>query len=456
MKCPSCEKTTKNRARCDHCKADLLLYKKVHMMAASLYNKGLEQAQGRCLSGAISTLTMCLGLQKDHLEARNLLGLIYWEVGEVTQALKHWQISAQAQKEDNLATSYLARVQEDPLELATYTDTMGLFNKSLQHMAQGSEDMAIISLRKAMAQNPNYIKAKALLSLYYITQKQEDKGAQLLKEILEISKDDPKANHYWNELDPTTVVKAQEVVEEVPVPKPPRVKPARVKAADTMIQPKSLKGTIMAFALGAVCMLGVYMILITPSKTGDLKNQIKIAQAKEVELANELEAFKNKQAQTIKALEEKQTDLLEENESLKSEQSAQQIALDLQAVAQLASDRQWPQAASKLGGIKQEFLTEETRTKYDELVLSVYPKAGEELYNQGYRQYQAKDYAQALELLEASYGYAKEEWFSSNALFITGRAYEDQGDIQKAKDYYQSVIDNYPGTKSATNAKRRL
>src|SRR5699024_5387114 len=130
MKCPSCEMNTDNTTYCHNCNTDLLLYHKVHMMAARLYNKGLEQVQGHCLSGATDTLLMCIRLQKDHINARNLLGLVYWEVGEVGEAIKQWVISVAYQKTENLASNYLNIIQDQPNQLAKYNDSILLFNKS--------------------------------------------------------------------------------------------------------------------------------------------------------------------------------------------------------------------------------------------------------------------------------------------------------------------------------------
>ena len=50
------------------------------------YNQGLEQAAARDLSGATTKLRQSLQLNKRNIQARNLLGLIYYETGEVIAA----------------------------------------------------------------------------------------------------------------------------------------------------------------------------------------------------------------------------------------------------------------------------------------------------------------------------------------------------------------------------------
>jgi Flp pilus assembly protein TadD len=57
------------------------------------YNDGLECARVRDLSGAVTSLRQCLKFNKNNIEARNLLGLVYFETGEVVAALSEWVIS---------------------------------------------------------------------------------------------------------------------------------------------------------------------------------------------------------------------------------------------------------------------------------------------------------------------------------------------------------------------------
>mgnify|MGYP000989620931 CR=1 FL=1 len=461
MKCPSCAKNTENTRKCDKCNIDIRAYKQVHMMAARLYNKGLEQAQGRSLSGAIESLTMCIRLQKNHIDANNLLGLVYFEVGEIGSAINYWLKSLSYKEENNIAKDYLEKVQSSPSQLTEYSNTMTLFNKSLEYMAQGSEDIAVISLRKAISQNPNYIKAKELLTLYYISNNQEAQAAQLLKEIFEISKDQAKANYYWDMIDPRFKTEEMEVAKVKPV-KINRPKPISAKEPTTtiepgkIIEPRPFKGNIIAFIIGAVCMLGVYAMLITPSKTSELKQEIKQAQDKNSELQNQLEELEIEQKEMIANLEAEKGELEKTNLSLKKDQEIQEAKINLQGAQDLFAKREWVEAADKLNNINKDFITDETREEYEELVGAVYPRAGEELYNQGYRKYQSKEYVEAIELFEKSYSYAKEERYTDNVLYMIGRSYEAQENMEQAKQYYNSVIENYPDTDGAYNAKRRL
>ena len=54
------------------------LYKKIMHVSNMYYNEGLERAGVRDLSGAINSLRQSLKFNKNNIEARNLLGLVYF------------------------------------------------------------------------------------------------------------------------------------------------------------------------------------------------------------------------------------------------------------------------------------------------------------------------------------------------------------------------------------------
>ena len=65
---------------------------KIQYAANSYYNRGLEMAKERNLSGAARFLKRALQFNKYHTDARNLLGLIFYEMGETSDALIQWVI----------------------------------------------------------------------------------------------------------------------------------------------------------------------------------------------------------------------------------------------------------------------------------------------------------------------------------------------------------------------------
>ena len=86
--------------------------RKTRVIANSYYNMGLERARLRDLSGAAECLKKSLHFNKYQTDARNLLGLIYYEVGEVGDALVQWVISMNLQPQENRVTTIWVRARE--------------------------------------------------------------------------------------------------------------------------------------------------------------------------------------------------------------------------------------------------------------------------------------------------------------------------------------------------------
>ena len=95
MNCVNCGTylTDPDLEYCPRCGCNVLIQKKVDYLSKYYYNQGLEKATIRDLSGAITCLKQSLTYNKANIDARNLLGLVYFETGEVVAALSEWVIS---------------------------------------------------------------------------------------------------------------------------------------------------------------------------------------------------------------------------------------------------------------------------------------------------------------------------------------------------------------------------
>ena len=89
MNCMNCGAflVDKDLDYCPKCGCNVLIQKKVDYLSRQYYNRGLEKASVRDLSGAIDCLKQSLIYNKHNIQARNLLGLVYFETGEVVAAL---------------------------------------------------------------------------------------------------------------------------------------------------------------------------------------------------------------------------------------------------------------------------------------------------------------------------------------------------------------------------------
>jgi tetratricopeptide (TPR) repeat protein len=175
-------------AYCPNCGCDVSVQKQAIVLSGLYYNQGLEKAEVRDLSGAIDMLRRSLKFNKLNISARNLLGLVYFEMGEVVAALSEWVISKNIQPDDNIAVEYIENLQKDANRLDVINQTIKKYNLALENCYNGNEDVAMIQLKKILAQNPKLIKGYHLLSLLYIKNGEYEKARKLLKKAVRIDK----------------------------------------------------------------------------------------------------------------------------------------------------------------------------------------------------------------------------------------------------------------------------
>ena len=191
---------------CPNCGYNVLIQKKVDYLSKIFYNQGLEKASIRDLSGAIACLKQSLMYDKRNIRARNLLGLVYFETGEVVSALSEWVISKNLQPTRNLASEYINKLQANSNKLAAINETIKKYNHALMLCREGHEDMAAIQLRKILTQNSKLIKGYHLLALIQMKNGEWNKARRILKKAARIDKTNTTTLRFLREVDEQTGV----------------------------------------------------------------------------------------------------------------------------------------------------------------------------------------------------------------------------------------------------------
>ena len=153
------------------------------------YNIALDKASSRDLFGATILLKKALTFNSKNINARNLLGLIFYEEGAITEAIVQWLISRDLFKNDiNPANEYLTRVQNDRdtekffKSVKIYNSAIDDINPKEKYLEIERSDNAMIKLYKAVEHNDHNVKAMMLLSVLLLKIGDHIKaGAYLLK-----------------------------------------------------------------------------------------------------------------------------------------------------------------------------------------------------------------------------------------------------------------------------------
>ena len=285
---------------------------KIQLAANSFYNRGLELAKERDLSGAAGYLKRALELNKYHTDARNLLGLIFYEMGETSDALVQWVISVNLQPEENRADHYLDEVQRKPGQLEIASQTIKKFNQALVYAQNGSDDLAVLQLKRVVEERPNYVKARLLLAVLYMQHEDFAKAGRSLYKVLQIDKNNKKASRYME------YVKSRTGKADVERRKMKNAFSHRQMQDDDVILPPTYKentGWQSIINIGIGLILGAVMIffLVIPARERSLNyehNQEMLSYTDRLNLANqELAELENELSQYRQQNEEAQAQI---------------------------------------------------------------------------------------------------------------------------------------------------
>ena len=448
MICYRCGQDVGDAKRCPNCGADLTVFWKVRRISNSYYNLGLQQAEVRNLSGAVESLKNSLKFNKYNIDARNLLGLVYHEMGETVDALSEWVISQSYQPKENLANRYLDEIQKNRGQLDTINQTIKKYNQALHYCQQDSRDLAIIQLKKVLSMNPKLITGHQLLALLYLQDGKLELAKKSLRNAGKIDANNTTTLRYLKEVN-------TQLKEKSPSKKPKDDDLISYQSGnETIIMPKRFKesslGSMLAYIVtGLIVGAAVTAFLIVPS----VKNQ-----AREDAKQQILEASDtiSSNGQTIKDLEQQVSDLQAQldEEANNNEKVADQIKTYerlLNAYVSYTADDVIA-AGQALDKVNTSYLSKKAKSIYKDLNDEVRSQYLDKLYQEGYGYYQRGKYEDAITDLQKIVD-EEEDFQDGSAAYYLAQSYRKNGDLDSAKPYYQYVIDKHPGTERARTSQ---
>ncbi len=463
MVCYNCGCNLSEHDFCTSCGADVSQYKKVMYISNRFYNDGLESAKVRDLSGAVTSLRQCLKFNKNNIEARNLLGLVYFETGEVVAALSEWVISQNIRPKKNIANDYIEMIQSNPARLDTINQTIKKYNQALKYCDMDSFDLAIIQLKKVLSLNEKFIRARQLLALLYINNEQWDEAKAQLIKCASIDTGNTTTMRYRMEVD--------EMLTPVDGNKSKRIRKKddvdiiRFKSGnEDIIQPAPGRnsnglGIILNLMLGVCIGIACAWFIIMPARVniaaGDYEAKIKTVNEQLDAKTAEIEDLKSQLDMTKGQLSDMQ-------ETIASYEGYDGSLNSLYAVIQAAdaylADPENIEAVSEyLDAVEISELGEDSQEPPVSLYNTLLTLAGSELaqkfYDTGYEAYSAGEYEVAIADLTKAYQYDPS---NGDALYYLAQAYNHSGDEAHAVQMYRKVIEEFPDTEKSDKSQGYL
>ena len=351
---------------CPRCGCNVMIQKKLDYLSKLYYNQGLEKASIRDLSGAISCLRQSLSYNKANIRARNLLGLVYFETGEVVAALGEWVISENLMPNNNLASEYINKLRANSNKLEAINETIRKYNHALIMCRQGHEDMAAIQLRKILSQNSKLIKGYHLLALIQMKNHEWSKARRTLKKAARIDKTNTTTLRFLREVDEQTGVATRlekqnkgffRNEEEEGPDREMVVNPVTYKEQSRFPIFFTL---LIGIAVGA---LGLWLLVVPSIRQG-------IYREANEQIVRYSESLASRDGETQKAESEaKQSDntLQEQAEQLQEEQ-ARRVCYEAMLSAYIAVQKnEMESAVVELQKINPELLTDDMKSTYETL-----------------------------------------------------------------------------------------
>lgn len=464
MVCYRCGSALSEKDFCTSCGADVGMYKKLLALSNRYYNDALEKCNVRDLSGAILALRQSIKLNKNNVDAHNLLGLVYYEIGEIGEALGQWVISSNIRDNKNIALDYIKLMQDNPSMLESMDANIKKFNYALGLCQQDSLDIAVIQLKNILSSPHKYLKAHQLLALLYIKNEEWELAQKEVDRCEAIDVGSTIIRRYKHEIEKVLEPSEQQVKANTKKVKKDNTGVQVYKSGnDTIIQPvyKNQSGAgsvLLNIGLGLIIGVAITYFLILPSKIYKVNET---ANEKIATISDE----KDKKTSELEALQieyDKLSNELEETSANIATEGSGKIADGLMlAVSAYNNDpndiESIALALESVEAAEEENEDAQRSTAFNQLYEYLMNNKSVELssyyFEKGFESFNNEEYEAAVPNLRRAYRYNES---NGDALFYLATSLRRSGDESTAKELYAEVMDRFPGTERATRAETYL
>lgn len=362
-------------------------------------------------------------------------------------------------------------VQEGEKLSDNIRNSIFMYNKAIESLRNGSEDIAIIELKKAVSMNPNFNEALNLLGLSYSYAGEKEKAAETFARVISSEPNSVYALNFMQrsgiaEAMPSTIKSKQQKkpLQDQPGEPLKRIrnkKPEKPEKTEKTVTPlifdtnKKKRMLLTAVKIGAGLIVGALLSLIIIYPALD-KPEVMPPPPQEdntEELLNEAKAeFDRKYAELEKKYEVSQKD----RENAVKQADYYKAAIRLYEIEAMVGRKEYESAADMLLLMKTVEFKDDEKAKFDSLYEKTMPLAAKSAYDTGYKLYNQKKYQESLKSFEKIRMYDPKYSKMDAALYYMGRSNQLLHDSRSALALFQELVEGYPESWYTRNAKVRI
>jgi TolA-binding protein len=341
-------------------------------------------------------------------------------------------------------------------------NSVELYNKAINYLKSGNEDIAMIELKKVVSLNPRFYEAVNLLGLCYAYTNQLDKAEELFGSIVERENNAIKAADYLNFISISENVSNKKMVKS----KNKATNYTTKKQVKEPVQKDSyISNDVLAenIVLKKICsqfkkphtavILSVFSVICLITSI-----VLFVGTARDTRDANAAESGTEQQQQVMAENNSiaELDNLKEQLETANTKLRQYELSTQVSQISTLYNQKNYIEAADKLMSLKADELSEDLKEKYNSIKDKVLLGAANQLVTEGNTLYRNKKYAEAVTTLEKVFVLGDNWEFADKALYILGKSYVEVNDLQKAAVTYEKLIKEYPNSSYVKYAKDRL
>lgn len=350
-------------------------------------------------------------------------------------------------------------------------EAINLYNKAVDDAKTGSEDIAIIALKKALSLHPGFYEAMNLLGLCYSAIGKEDMAEFAFKQVIEADDSGVRALKYLKKLKGTT---EHEEFDSTAVRRSSKSREDRKKSKKSgepgLFASWLAKGlqkednNIYGLKYVAGIFMGVFIMALIWYMVPTNKSLFTIRRVENIIKNEELENQIEQQNIRIEKLEQELKNRKEEYQELVN--SFEEYKLWVQRLDEAQTeyrDGNILRAADLLYNAQKE-IPNDLKYRHMELWNQVRLEAAEQLYHEGSSIYNGNRtmdpqiYKQALDKFEAAMIYVQQDQVTYLApmYYLAGKAAARCNELERAVALFEAIVDNFPNSQYSSYSQVRL